>query len=143
MRTGAGDASLISSIFVQWNELKSELDVDFRMRALKIRSWGIALLLATGALLTWCALILLTPYSPGPGSNRDCEARLFTDEGSTRDGLDGDRCADLRDWPEAVALLGLSVPAVAAGTAMFATGTANFRMSLHLQALRERDAAPR
>ncbi|MEU1278152.1 hypothetical protein [Streptomyces sp. NPDC005805] len=126
------------------NELSNGLDIDFRMRALKIRSWGIALLLAAGALLTWCALILLTPYSPGSGSSRDCEARLFTDEGSTRDDLlNGDRCADIRDWPEAVALLGLSVPAATAGAAMFASGTANFRMSLHLQAIRERDAAAR
>lgn len=51
----------------------------------------------------------------------------------------GDYCAAERDWPEALAVLGLSVPVALVGTALFTTGSVSRRMSGHAQAMRELD----
>jgi hypothetical protein len=73
-------------------------------------------LVALAALLwTWCALLLLTPYEveekPDDPYPEQCESRLLTDRGTANEGLwKGDLCQNERDWPEALAVLGLSVP---------------------------------
>ncbi len=51
----------------------------------------------------------------------------------------GDYCADECDWPEAIAVLGLSIPVSLVGTALFTTGHVSRRLSGHSQAMRELD----
>ncbi|MEU6088687.1 hypothetical protein ABZ865_18010 [Streptomyces sp. NPDC047085] len=121
-----------------------EYDLDFRDRASRTRAWGIALLAVAGLLWIWCAVLLLTPYDvdrhPGDQYPDHCEPRLLTDRGTANEGLyKGDYCADERDWPEALTVLGLSIPASTAGVALFTTGTLSRRMSAHAEAMRELD----
>lgn len=121
-----------------------EYDLDFRDRAGRIRSWGIGLLALAGLLWTWCAVLVLTPYEvdrkPDDQYPEECESRLFTDRGTANDGLQRyDYCQNERDWPEALAVLGLSIPVSVVGVAMFTTGTLSRRMSAHAEAMRELD----
>ncbi|MGW0789530.1 hypothetical protein ACWD04_15040 [Streptomyces sp. NPDC002911] len=121
-----------------------DYDLDFRDRAGKTRMWGLALLSLAALLWAWCAVLLLMPYSvdeePDDDYPRECESRLFTDRGTANEGsFRGDYCQDERDWPEAVALLGLSLPVSTAGVGLFTIGTVSRRMSSHSQAMRELD----
>jgi hypothetical protein len=121
-----------------------EYDLDFRDRASRIRAWGIGLLAVAGLLWTWCAVLVLTPYEverePGDQYPDTCESRLFTDRGTANEGLyEGDYCADERDWPEALAILGLSVPVSLAGAILFTTGSVHRTLSAHAEAMRELD----
>ncbi|WP_225824179.1 hypothetical protein [Streptomyces naphthomycinicus] len=121
-----------------------EYDLDFRDRSSRIRAWGIGLLAVAGLLWTWCAVLLLTPYEaergPDDQNPAQCESRLLTDRGTANEGLyEGDYCANERDWPEALAVLGLSVPVSLAGAILFTTGTVNRTMSSHVEAMRELD----
>ncbi|WP_329166963.1 hypothetical protein OHB49_42820 (plasmid) [Streptomyces sp. NBC_01717] len=121
-----------------------EYDLDFRDRARRTRAWGIGLLALAALQWTWCALLLLTPYEvdekPGDRYPAECESRLLTERGTANEGLQrGDWCQDERDWPEAIAVLGLSVPVSAAGVAFFAIGSVSSRMSAHAEAMRELD----
>ncbi|MET7286812.1 hypothetical protein [Streptomyces sp. NPDC005573] len=121
-----------------------DYDLDFRDSSARIRTWGIVLLGVAGLLWTWCAVLLLTPYEadrePGDRYPAKCEARLFTDRGTANEGVfRGDYCADERDWPEALLVLGLSVPVSAAGAALLTTGVVSRRMSAHAEAMRELD----
>ncbi|MEU1007030.1 hypothetical protein [Streptomyces sp. NPDC005890] len=121
-----------------------DYDLDFRDRASRIRAWGIGLLAVAGLLWTWCAVLLLTPYEAERKSDDpypdQCEARLFTDRGTANEGLyKGDYCANERDWPEVLALLGLSVPVSLAGAVLVTTGTVHRTMSAHAEAMRELD----
>ncbi|MFJ9816009.1 hypothetical protein ACIRU3_12165 [Streptomyces sp. NPDC101151] len=121
-----------------------EYDLDFRDRAARIRAWGIGLLAVAGLLWTWCAVLLLTPYEvdrePGDRYPDQCESRLLTDRGTANEGLyKGDHCANERDWPEALAVLGLSIPVSVTGVALFTTGAVSRRMSAHAEAMRELD----
>ncbi|MEU3600817.1 hypothetical protein ABZ714_19155 [Streptomyces sp. NPDC006798] len=92
----------------------------------------------------WCAVLLLTPYDVGrePGDKypAGCASRLTTDRGTADDGVRrGDFCADERDWPEALAVRGLSVPVSVIGVALFTSGQVSLRLSAHAQALRFMD----
>jgi hypothetical protein len=121
-----------------------EYDQDFRDRASRIRAWGIGLLSLAALLWTWCAVLLLTPYEvdrkPGDQYPEECESRLLTDRGTSNDGLyKGDYCANERDWPEAMAVLALSIPVSVAGAILFTSGTLSRRMSAHAEAMRELD----
>ncbi|MBL1083320.1 hypothetical protein JK359_15205 [Streptomyces actinomycinicus] len=121
-----------------------EYDLDFRDRSARIRAWGIGLMAVAGLLWTWVAVLLLTPYEverePDDQYPDKCESRLFTDRGTANEGLyKGDYCADERDWPEALAVLGLSLPVSLAGAVLFTTGTVNRTMSAHAEAMRELD----
>ncbi|AVH61110.1 MULTISPECIES: hypothetical protein [Streptomyces] len=122
-----------------------EYDLDFRDRASRIRAWGVGLLALAALLWTWCALLLLMPYEvneePDDQYPQECESRLLTERGTANEGLQrGDWCENERDWPEALALLGLSVPVSAAGVALFTSGSVSIRMSAHSEAMRELDA---
>ncbi|GEC07568.1 hypothetical protein SSP24_52230 [Streptomyces spinoverrucosus] len=65
---------------------------------------------------------------------------MLTEGGTANEGLHkGDYCENERDWPEALAVLGLSVPVSSAGVALFTTGTVSRRMSAHAEAMRELD----
>ncbi len=93
---------------------------------------------------TWCALLLLTPYEvdeePDDRYPAECESRLLTERGTANDGPQrGDWCQNERDWPEALAVLGLSVPVSVAGVALFTSGSVSIRMSAHAEAMRELD----
>jgi len=117
---------------------------NFRHRARRTRTWGIGLLSLASLLWTWCAVLLLLPYTvdekPDDDHPRKCGSRLFTYRGTADEGLrNGDYCGDERDWPEAVALLGLSLPVSVVGMGLFTTGTVTRRMSSHSQAMRELD----
>jgi hypothetical protein len=121
-----------------------EYDLDFRDRSGLIRGWGIGLLALAGLLWAWCAVLVLTPYEverkPDDQYPRECESRLFTDRGTANDGLQRyDYCGNERDWPEALAVLGLSVPVSVVGVALFTTGAVSRRMSAHSEAMRELD----
>ncbi|MFC8260746.1 hypothetical protein ACFUNF_24825 [Streptomyces sp. NPDC057291] len=109
-----------------------------------MRAWGIGLLAVAALQWTWCALLLLTPYEvdekPGDRYPAECESRLLTERGTANNGLQrGDWCQDERDWPEALAVLGLSVPVSVAGVALFTSGSVSRRMSAHAEAMRELD----
>ncbi|WP_031082600.1 hypothetical protein [Streptomyces sp. NRRL WC-3549] len=123
-----------------------EYDLQFRDRAARVRTWGVILLSLAGALWIWCAVLLVTPYEADTSTGTDhrspahCESRLFTDRGTANHGLrEGDYCANERDWPEALAVLGLSVPLSAVGVGLFTLGTVSRRMSAHAEAMRELD----
>ncbi|MEV5969485.1 hypothetical protein [Streptomyces sp. NPDC051921] len=121
-----------------------EYDLDFRAKARRTSAWGVGLLTVAALFWTWCALLLLTPYQvedrPDGRSTRECESRLSTEYGTANEGLQrGDWCQDERDWPEALLILGLSVPAAVAGTVLFTIGTLSGRMSAHAEAMRELD----
>ncbi|KOU55160.1 hypothetical protein ADK57_45410 [Streptomyces sp. MMG1533] len=121
-----------------------EYDLDFRDRAGRTRNWGVGLLAVAGLLWTWCAVLVLTPYEvdeePDDQYPAECESRLFTDGGTANEGLQrGDWCQDERDWPEAIAVLGLSVPVSVVGVALFTSGSLSRRMSAHAEAMRELD----
>ncbi|MBT2365806.1 hypothetical protein J7E88_10920 [Streptomyces sp. ISL-10] len=121
-----------------------EYDLDFRNRASRIRAWGMGLLSLAALLWTWCFLLLLTPYEvdrkPDDRYPEQCESRLFTERGTANEGLyRHDWCQNERDWPEALAVLGLSLPVTAAGVALFTSGSVARRMSAHAEAMRELD----
>ncbi|MFC9944302.1 hypothetical protein [Streptomyces pratensis] len=121
-----------------------EYDQDFRDRAGKTRTWGLVLLSLAALLWAWCAVLLLMPYEvdekPDDDYPAECESRLFTDRGTANEGVrNGDHCADERDWPEAVAVLGISLPVSITGVGLFTIGTVTRRMSSHGQAIRELD----
>ncbi|MET8938386.1 hypothetical protein [Streptomyces rubiginosohelvolus] len=119
-----------------------EYDLEFRDQAARIRTWGIGLLVLAGLLWGWCAYLLTTEYTieTRTGFEKECAARLFTDRGTANEGVyAGDYCADERDWPEALVVLGLSIPVALVGTALFTTGSVSRRMSGHAQAMRELD----
>ncbi|MFB8050217.1 hypothetical protein [Streptomyces rubiginosohelvolus] len=119
-----------------------EYDLEFRDQAARIRTWGIGLLVLAGLLWGWCAYLLTTEYTieTRTGFEKECAARLFTDRGTANEGVyGGDYCADERDWPEALVVLGLSIPVALVGTALFTTGSVSRRMSGHAQAMRELD----
>ncbi|MFF3286418.1 hypothetical protein [Streptomyces sp. NPDC003023] len=120
-----------------------EYDLDFRARSQRIRTWGIGLLALAAVLWGWCAVLLLTSYQADgrPGApTRDCEARLLTDLGTANEGYyKDDHCDNERDWPEALAVLGLSIPVFAAGTTLLTVAIVSTRMSAHSEAMRELD----
>ncbi|MDI9889466.1 hypothetical protein QMZ92_35495 [Streptomyces sp. HNM0645] len=121
-----------------------EYDLDFRDRAGRIRAWGIGLLAVAALQWAWCALLLLTPYTvdeePDDQHPAECESRLLTERGTANDGLQrSDWCQNERDWPEALAVLGLSVPVSVAGVGLFTSGSVSRRMSAHAEAMRELD----
>ena len=119
-----------------------EYDLEFREQAARTRDWGVGLLVVGALLWGWCAVLLLTDYEVETrGSNtKECAARLFTEGGTANDGVwAGDYCADERDWPEALAVLGLSIPVSLVGTALATTGHVSRRLSGHSQAMRELD----
>ncbi|WP_228993378.1 hypothetical protein [Streptomyces sp. DH8] len=119
-----------------------DYDYEFREQASRIRAWGVLLLVVAGLLWGWCAILLTTEYSieTRSGHEAECAARLFTDRGTANEGVyRGDYCADERDWPEALAVLGLSIPVALVGTALVTTGSVSRRMSGHAQAMRELD----
>ncbi|MBV7698827.1 hypothetical protein [Streptomyces sp. TRM70350] len=121
-----------------------EYDLDFRDKASRIRAWGICLLVVAGVLWTWCGVLLLAPYEvdrkPDDQYPEECESRLLTEGGTANEGLSkGDYCENERDWPEALAVLGLSVPVSSAGVALLTIGTVSRRMSAHAEAMRELD----
>lgn len=121
-----------------------EFDLDFRDKALRTTKWGVGLLAVAGLLWAWCAVLLLTPYEvdrkPDDKYPAECAARLLADDrtGDSRR-RQSSWCATERDWPQALALLGLSVPVSVAGGVVLTVGLVSRRMSAHGQAMRELD----
>lgn len=99
---------------------------------------GFGLAVIAALLWVWCGVLLAMPYEVGTGlsdSTRKCEARLFADEGTTNVGPVQSPCADERDWPKVLAVLGLSVPISVASCALITYGSLSIRMSKHAAAL--------
>ncbi|MEU0082989.1 hypothetical protein [Streptomyces sp. NPDC006274] len=109
-----------------------QYDMAFRARARRTQTWGFALLSAAAMLWVWFGALLLLPYTvERPYSDeRECESRLLTDRGTANEGGD-DTCASERDWPELLAVLGLSVPVAVVGTALWTSGSVSHRLSEH------------
>ncbi|MER6916947.1 hypothetical protein ABT354_35325 [Streptomyces sp. NPDC000594] len=120
-----------------------QYDFSFRYRAGRIRTWGIALLAVAALLWTWCAVLLLTPYEvdeePFDRYPVQCESRLWGEPDENESPRRAAACLTERDWPEALALLALSVPVSTAGVALFVSGGLSRRMSAHAEAMRELD----
>ncbi|KPC84689.1 MULTISPECIES: hypothetical protein [Streptomyces] len=121
-----------------------EYDQDFRDRAIRTRDWGIGLLSLAALLWAWCAVLLVTPYAvdeePDDDYPQECESRLLTERGTANNGLnEGDYCEDERDWPEAVALLAVSLPVSIVGVGLLTVGTMSRRISSYGQTMREID----
>ncbi|MFD6244909.1 hypothetical protein [Streptomyces roseolus] len=119
-------------------------DLDFRDRARRTSLWGMGLLGLAALLWAWCAVLLLSPYEvdrkPDDEFPAECESRLLTDDGTANRGVRHHSwCQAERDWPEALAVLGLSVPVSVAGVGLWTTGAVGRRMSAHAQAMRELD----
>ncbi|WP_030752175.1 hypothetical protein [Streptomyces griseus] len=124
-----------------------DYDLGFRNKARRTRAWGTGLLAAAALLWGWCAVLLLTPYEvdrkPDDKYPVACEPRLLTELGTAHEGRrTATWCASERDWPEALAVLGLSVPVSIAGVALFTLGTLSCRMSAPAEVMRERDKYP-
>ncbi|MEU2544082.1 hypothetical protein ABZ618_01335 [Streptomyces roseolus] len=121
-----------------------DFDLDFRDRARRMSFWGMGLLGLAAVLWTWCAVLLLTSYEvdrkPDDEYPVECEPRLLTDDGTANRGVrQNSWCQGERDWPEALLVLGLSVPVSVAGMGLCTTGVVSRRMSAHSQAMRELD----
>ncbi|MFE6222811.1 MULTISPECIES: hypothetical protein [unclassified Streptomyces] len=121
-----------------------EFDLDFRDQARRTAGWGVGLLAVAALLWAWCAVLLLTPYEvdrkPDDKYPAECAARLFADRATLdRPHPQSRWCAVERDWPGALALLGLSVPFSVAGGVVLTVGLVSRRMSAHGQAMRELD----
>jgi hypothetical protein len=89
-----------------------------RERFLRTKNLGVGLIFIAAVLWLWCGALLTMSYDVDhefSNYSMKCEARLFTDESTANDGRNP--CADERDWPEALALLGLSVPISVTGAA--------------------------
>ncbi|MEU0227000.1 hypothetical protein ABZ177_21890 [Streptomyces sp. NPDC006284] len=109
-------------------------DTRFRERGRRTMSWGFGLLAVAALLWGWCAVLLTTPYEVDRAHFAravECEPRLSTDDGTANEGPSKDPCGDARDWPEALALLGLSVPVSVAGAALLTYGLLGVRVSEH------------
>lgn len=106
----------------------------FRERGRRARAWGFGLLAVATLLWVWCGVLLATPYEIDREYSDypvECESRLLTDDGTANEGPSQDPCGDERDWPEALALLGLSVPVSVAGAVLLSCGFLGVRMSEH------------
>ncbi|GGQ83172.1 hypothetical protein [Streptomyces flaveolus] len=109
-------------------------DMRFRERGRRARALGLGLLAVATVLWVWCGVLLATSYEVEPEHARrpvECESRLFTDEGTANNGRTEDPCGDERDWPEALAVLGLSVPLSVAGAVLVTYGLLGVRVSEH------------
>ncbi|MFF5503386.1 hypothetical protein ACF1E9_15910 [Streptomyces roseolus] len=121
-----------------------DFDLDFRDRARRTTLWGMGLLALAALLWAWCAVLLLSPYEvdrkPDDKYPAQCESRLLTDDGTANRGIrQNSWCQAERDWPEALAVLGLSLPVSVAGVGLCTAGVVSRRMSAHAQAMRELD----
>ncbi|MFG3116670.1 hypothetical protein ACGF4C_19985 [Streptomyces sp. NPDC048197] len=110
----------------------------FRERSVRARDMGFGLVIIAALLWVWCGVLLIMPYEvkTGPDTlSQKCAARLFTDEGTANEGRLEDACADERDWPELLAVLGASLPISVVGSALITYGSLSIRMSKHAVAL--------
>ncbi|MGC9377896.1 hypothetical protein [Streptomyces sp. MH13] len=106
----------------------------FRERSRRTTSFGLGLLAVAAVLWVWCGVLLTTPYEVDRAyatNPVECESRLFTDDGTANEGPSKDPCGDERDWPEALALLGLSVPVSVGGAVLLTYGLIGVRVSEH------------
>ncbi|MDF4252592.1 hypothetical protein [Streptomyces sp. WMMB303] len=110
----------------------------FRERSDRIGNLGIVLLMVAAVLWIWCGVLLTMSYEVQrrfSDESFQCEPRLSTDAGTANQGGTETPRADERDWPEAVVLLGLSVPVSVAGAVFLTYGRLSVRMSKHVQEL--------
>ncbi|MFH8974868.1 hypothetical protein [Streptomyces sp. NPDC017890] len=109
-------------------------DMQFRERGRRTKSFGFGLLAVATLLWVWCGVLLTTPYEIEREYSThpvECESRLFTDDGTANEGPSKDPCGDERDWPEVLALLGLSIPVSVAGAVLLTYGLIGVRVSEH------------
>ncbi|MFF8606065.1 hypothetical protein ACF06X_09020 [Streptomyces sp. NPDC015346] len=102
-------------------------DIDFRARARRTQGWGLGLLAVSGLLWIWFAVLLFMPYKAGE-SSRECTSRFTSESLHNSDSS----CVAERDWPELMALLGVSVPFAVVGAVLHTSGSVSHRMAEHL-----------
>ncbi|MBT2443715.1 hypothetical protein J7E93_27185 [Streptomyces sp. ISL-36] len=102
-------------------------DIDFRARARRTQGWGLGLLAVAGLMWIWFAVLLLTPYEAGE-SSRECVSRFTSESLHNSDSS----CVEERDWPELLAVLGVSVPFSVIGAVLYTSGSVSHRMAEHL-----------
>lgn len=109
-------------------------DTDFRARARRTQGWGLGLLTMAGLLWVWFGVLLLTPFEPGDSSNT-CPALI------TSEYVHDKACAESRDWPQLVGIIGGSVPVAVIGAVLYTSGSVSHRMAEHLAEVTRLDTA--
>ncbi|WP_406452945.1 hypothetical protein OG782_20345 [Streptomyces sp. NBC_00876] len=122
------------------------LEQDFRMRADRLRSWGIGLLVCACLFWIYAAWQVFTPYDSTYNAV-DCPAPInseprdiyFADSGSAHESAL--QCASDRNWPQPLAALVLSIPLSLIGTGLLTAGTVSIRLRHHEAALHSAQSA--
>lgn len=117
------------------------LEQDFRMRAGRLQSWGIGVLVCAALFWIYAAWQVFTPYDSTYNAV-DCPAQInakprdlyYNDPGYTHESAL--QCASDRSWPKPLAALVLSLPLSAIGTALLTAGTVSVRLRRHDEELK-------
>ncbi|WP_327269259.1 hypothetical protein OG233_18235 [Streptomyces sp. NBC_01218] len=111
-----------------------EARTEFDRRASRLTAWGMALTALAALLLVWLGCLLTVPTSVESGSREvECDAPISSvySPGSRN------VCADERQWPEFVGILGLAVPFGVTGAALWVSGSTRRRTTAHVLRLLE------
>lgn len=117
------------------------VEQNFRMRADRLRGWGIGVLVCASLFWIYAAFQVFTPYDstynavdcPAP-VNSEPRDIYFENASSAHDRAL--QCASDRNWPRPLAALVLSVPLTAIGTALLTVATVSVRLRQHDDELR-------
>lgn len=117
------------------------VEQNFRMRAGRLQSWGIGLLVFASLFWVYAAWQVLTPYDstynavdcPAP-VNSEPRDLYYEDSGDAHE--EALQCASDRNWPGPLAALVVSVPLSAIGAALLTAGTVSVRLRDHEDAVR-------
>ncbi|MFJ8938610.1 hypothetical protein ACIRL0_23280 [Streptomyces sp. NPDC102365] len=119
------------------------IEQNFRIRAGRLQSWGIGVLIFASLFWIYAAWQVFTPYE-STYNKVDCPAPFNSDRRDLhfddspgyahREAL---QCASDRDWPEPLAALVMSVPLSAVGSALLTAGTVSVRLRVHDSEVRE------
>ncbi|MGW0855286.1 hypothetical protein [Streptomyces sp. NPDC002690] len=109
---------------------------EFDRRASTRSAWGMGLVAVAAVLLVWLGWLLLVPFSvtSSVGDHEiDCGAPVSEVYSPSSKNV----CADERQWPELIGVLGLSVPFAVTGAALWVSGNSRKRTAEHVLRLLE------
>ncbi|MGW1463424.1 hypothetical protein ACWCPT_03575 [Streptomyces sp. NPDC002308] len=109
---------------------------DFDRRAATRSAWGMGLVAVAAVLLVWLGWLLLVPFSVA-SSVGDTEIDCGAPVSETYSPDSPNVCAQERQWPELVGVLGLSVPFAVTGAALWVSGNSRRRTTEHVLRLLE------